>query len=270
MPPNAGTVGQFGTTVAGRSPLSHDLKIDPAESEDWTMAEESKPAEVSRKSKHRRPSFSRSWRIRNVRGFRWVRHLRGRSSTVPSRWATPSARRCIGSGDDYLMLNYVVEFEPDRRIFWEPAPGDPSRAEDNDPSKVGIPAGYRWGYILTPDGDDATVVTEVFDSGPLPEDLLLDGGAWINGTNPVLESMAASLGETREDQYRVGPLPERPYGSIFRAFEQADPLPPERRERVAYRRRMLDLHELRPSGNHPRCPSDAHEDIAIVGNRRSA
>jgi len=32
-------------------------------------------------------------------------------------------------GDDYLMINYVVEFEPDRRIFWEPAPGDPSRAE---------------------------------------------------------------------------------------------------------------------------------------------
>ena len=30
-------------------------------------------------------------------------------------------------GDDYLMINYVVEFEPDRRIFWEPAPGDPSR-----------------------------------------------------------------------------------------------------------------------------------------------
>ena len=64
-------------------------------------------------------------------------------------------------GDDYLMLNYVVEFEPDRRIFWEPAPGDPSRAEGDDPSKVGIPAGYRWGYIpLAPDGDDATVVTE--------------------------------------------------------------------------------------------------------------
>jgi hypothetical protein len=96
-------------------------------------------------------------------------------------------------GDDYLMLNYVVEFEPDRRIFWEPAPGDASRAEDNDPSKVGIPAGYRWGYILDPDGDDATVVTEVFDFGPLSEDLLSDGGAWINGTQPVAESMAASL-----------------------------------------------------------------------------
>ncbi len=96
-------------------------------------------------------------------------------------------------GDDYLMVNYVVEFEPDRRIFWEPAPGDPSRAEGNDPSKVGVPAGYRWGYVLTPDGDDATVVTEVFDHGPLPEDLLRDGGAWINGSTTVLESMAATL-----------------------------------------------------------------------------
>ena len=101
-------------------------------------------------------------------------------------------------GDDYLMLNYVVEFEPDRRIFWEPAPGDPSRAEGDDPSKVGIPAGYRWGYILTPDGDDATVVTEVFDHGTVTEEirqsLLHEGGAWINGNNSLLASMAASLG----------------------------------------------------------------------------
>jgi hypothetical protein len=96
-------------------------------------------------------------------------------------------------GDDYLMINYVVEFEADRRLFWEPAPGDPSRTEGNDPSKVGIAAGYRWGYILAPDGEDATVVTEVFDYGPLPDELLRDGAAWINGMNPVLESMAASL-----------------------------------------------------------------------------
>ena len=105
-------------------------------------------------------------------------------------------------GDDYLMLNYVVEFEPDRRIFWEPAPGDPSRAEGDDPSKVGIPAGYRWGYNLTPDGDDATVVTEVFDFGTVTEEirqsLLNDGGAWINGHNPMVESMAASLERLEE------------------------------------------------------------------------
>lgn len=96
-------------------------------------------------------------------------------------------------GDDYLMLNHVVEFEQDRSIFWEPAPGDPSRAEDNDPSKVGIPAGYRWGYILTPESDDATVVTEVFDYSRLPAELLRDGGAWINGINPLVESMTATL-----------------------------------------------------------------------------
>ncbi len=100
-------------------------------------------------------------------------------------------------GDDYLMLNYVVEFEVDRRIFWEPAPGDPSRAEDDDPTKVGIPAGYRWGYILTADSDDATVVTEVFDYGTVKEEVrqsfMSGGGAWINGANPIVESMAASL-----------------------------------------------------------------------------
>ena len=109
-------------------------------------------------------------------------------------------------GDDYLMLNYVVEFEPHRRIFWEPAPGDPSRAEGDDPSNVGIPAGYRWGYILTPDGDDATLVTEVFDGGTeeLFRSLLSDGGAWINGSNSVLESMMASLRKLEEIATREG------------------------------------------------------------------
>jgi hypothetical protein len=105
-------------------------------------------------------------------------------------------------GDDYLMINYVVEFEPDRRIFWEPAPGDPSRTDGDDPSKVGIPAGYRWGYILVPDGDDATVVTEVFDFGTVTEEvrqsLMSDDGAWINGNNSMLESMTASLERLEE------------------------------------------------------------------------
>jgi hypothetical protein len=96
-------------------------------------------------------------------------------------------------GDDYLMINYVVEFEQDRRIFWEPAPGDISRVRDNDPSKIGVAAGYRWGYVLAPDGDRATVVTEVFDYGPLPDELLRDGAAWINGFNPVIESMTTTL-----------------------------------------------------------------------------
>jgi hypothetical protein len=97
-------------------------------------------------------------------------------------------------GRDYLMVNHVVELEPDRRIFWEPAPGDLQTA-GGDPSKVGVPAGYRWGYSLIPDGDEATVVTEVFDCGPEEnrEHLLREGGKWINGTNQVRESIAASL-----------------------------------------------------------------------------
>ena len=96
-------------------------------------------------------------------------------------------------GRDYEMINYVVEFEPDRRIFWEPAPGDVDTA-GGEPAKVGIPAGYRWGYILTPDDGDATVVTEVFHYGPISE-LLREGGEWINGSNPVRESMTATLGK---------------------------------------------------------------------------
>jgi hypothetical protein len=94
-------------------------------------------------------------------------------------------------GRDYLMINHVAEFESDRRISWEPAPGDLDTA-GGDPSKVGVPAGYRWGYILSPDGEDATIVTEVFDCGRL-SDLLREDGGWINGVSSVLESMTASL-----------------------------------------------------------------------------
>src|ERR1700728_3036089 len=159
------------------------------------MAEESKPVEASRRigapahlifeilaNPQRHMDFDGSDMLRGA--------VLGRPISDVGDTFTIKMHRL---GDDYLMINYVVEFERDRRIFWEPAPGDPSRAEGDDPAKVGIPAGYRWGYILTPDGDDATLVTEVFDYGPLPEDLLRDGGRWINGSNSVRESMAASL-----------------------------------------------------------------------------
>jgi hypothetical protein len=97
-------------------------------------------------------------------------------------------------GRDYLMINRIVEFEQNRRIVWEPAPGDVGTA-GGDPSKVGVPAGYRWGYRLTPEGDHTTVVTEIFDCGSeeMRQALLREGGEWINGSNPVVESMTASL-----------------------------------------------------------------------------
>ena len=96
-------------------------------------------------------------------------------------------------GEDYFMINHVVDFEQDRRIFWEPAPGDISRAEGNDASKVGIPAGYRWGYILTPESEYVTLVTEIFDYSAVSAELLRDGGSWINGNNSLIESITASL-----------------------------------------------------------------------------
>jgi hypothetical protein len=163
------------------------------------MAEDGKPVEVSRRigapaalifkilaSPQRQVEFDGSGMLR---GPVLDRPISGVGETF-----TMKMHRL---GDDYLMVNYVVEFEPDRRIFWEPAPGDASRAEGDDRAKVGIPAGYRWGYILTPDGDHATVVTEVFDYGTVTEEirqsLLRDGGTWINGSHSVLESMMASL-----------------------------------------------------------------------------
>src|ERR1700730_18926584 len=158
------------------------------------MSEESKPVEVSRRIE---ASAALIFEIlanpQRHMDFDGSGMLRGPVTNQPiSGVGDTFTMKMNRLGDDYLMLNYVVEFEPDRRIFWEPAPGDPSRAEGNDPTKVGIPAGYRWGYILTPDGDDATVVTEIFDPGTVTEEvrqsLLREGGAWINGNNSVLES----------------------------------------------------------------------------------
>jgi hypothetical protein len=97
-------------------------------------------------------------------------------------------------GRDYLMINHVVEFEPNRLITWEPAPGDLDTA-GGDPSRIGVPSGYRWGYRLVADGESATVVTEVFDC--VADDnlwiLQQEGGGWINGKSPVIESMSSTL-----------------------------------------------------------------------------
>lgn len=160
-----------------------------------TMPGESKRVEVSRRIEAPAPRiFEVLADPRRHVDFDGSGMLRGPSEDRPiSGVGDTFTMKMHRLGDGYLMLNYVVDFEPDRRIFWTPAPGDPSRAEKDDPAKVGIPAGYRWGYILTPDVDDATIVTEVLDLGPLSEDLLEDGGTWINATNSVGQSMAASL-----------------------------------------------------------------------------
>ena len=160
------------------------------------MTEEGKPLEVSRRIEA--PAaliFEILANPQRHKDFDGSDMLRGAVLNHPiSDVGDTFAMKMHRLGRDYLMVNYVVEFEPGRRIFWEPAPGDAPTA-GGDPSKVGISAGYRWGYSLTPDGDHATVVTEFFDCGPEEngQHLLREGGEWINGSNSVLESMAASL-----------------------------------------------------------------------------
>lgn len=67
---------------------------------------------------------------------------------------------------DYVMVNYVVEYEQDRRIGWEPEMHEASRPEDAP--EIGVRARHRWTYELAPDGE-GTVVTETYDCSLAPE-----------------------------------------------------------------------------------------------------
>ncbi len=93
---------------------------------------------------------------------------------------------------DYLMLNHVVDYDPDRRIFWAPAPGDPAPAAGRT-SVIGQPPGHRWGYVLEPDGD-ATVVTEVYDCSGAPDSvrqILGNGEPWVPAMTKSLAMLDA-------------------------------------------------------------------------------
>ena len=66
---------------------------------------------------------------------------------------------------DYEMNNHVVEYEPGKRIGWEPEAGrgHPEAAADD------ARWGHRWSYELEPEGPAATVVTETYDCSLAPE-----------------------------------------------------------------------------------------------------
>ena len=92
---------------------------------------------------------------------------------------------------DYEMNNLVVEYELDRRIGWEPAPGNGHPAADaQDP--VGNREGHRWIFDLTPTGSDATVVTEIYDCSRAPDELradVHDGRDWVESMTQTLERL---------------------------------------------------------------------------------
>jgi len=93
-------------------------------------------------------------------------------------------------GDDETN-NLVVEYEVDRRIGWEPAPGNghPAAGVQNP---VGNREGHRWIFEFTPEGADATVVTEIHDCSRAPDELradVHDGRAWVENMTQTLERL---------------------------------------------------------------------------------
>jgi uncharacterized protein YndB with AHSA1/START domain len=81
---------------------------------------------------------------------------------------------------DYEMHNRIVVFEADRCIAWEP--GNPDLVRN----------GSRWRYDLTPDGPNATVVTETYDCTDSPasvREAVDNGNAWLAGMTATLERL---------------------------------------------------------------------------------
>ena len=98
---------------------------------------------------------------------------------------------------DYTIDNHVVEFDPHRRIAWEPVLSATLREEAKP--NIGRSLRHRWGYQLEPAAPATTLITEFFDcsgsSVEWQEDLQEDMRGWIP------DAMAASL---ERIQYLIG------------------------------------------------------------------
>jgi hypothetical protein len=100
---------------------------------------------------------------------------------------------------DYEMNNHVVEYEPDRRIGWEPEAGR-GHPDAAGGSSAQARWGHRWVYRLTPDGPDATIVTEIYDCSAAPQHERLEianGTIWAEDmarTLKLLDGLCAGHG----------------------------------------------------------------------------
>lgn len=100
---------------------------------------------------------------------------------------------------DYEMTNHVVEYDPDRRIAWEPVMSAASREEDV--AFLGDRAHHRWGYTLVPEGEEFTVVTETFDCTESPQWLkkaVRGGQRWLDTMTASLERLEAVSARVQE------------------------------------------------------------------------
>ena len=91
---------------------------------------------------------------------------------------------------DYVMENRVVEFEPERRIVWEPVMRSVDKAEFQ--SGVGDPAYHQWGWQLEPSDAGHTRVTQFFDCSRSPDwlkEATKGGEQWRPAIEASLENL---------------------------------------------------------------------------------
>jgi uncharacterized protein YndB with AHSA1/START domain len=101
-------------------------------------------------------------------------------------------KMCIPDVGDYTMLNVVVDYELNRRIAWEPRPGDDAAVAIGG-LPIGAEQGYRWIFDLVPDGPEGTVVTETFDCSNAPSEIreaVSDGESWLESMSMSLEKLS--------------------------------------------------------------------------------
>jgi uncharacterized protein YndB with AHSA1/START domain len=92
---------------------------------------------------------------------------------------------------DYVTENHVVEFEPDRRIAWEPVLKATDKPEHQ--SRIGDRAHLRWGWELTARPSGGTRVTEFYDLSAAPEwlhEATKGGEHWRPAMEASLENLA--------------------------------------------------------------------------------
>jgi hypothetical protein len=96
---------------------------------------------------------------------------------------------------DYVMENHVVEFEPDRRIAWEPVLKATDKPEFQ--SRVGDRAHLRWGWETAPRPGGGSRVTEFYDLSAAPEwlhEATREGENW----RPAMEASLVNLAKLVE------------------------------------------------------------------------
>lgn len=90
----------------------------------------------------------------------------------------------------YEITNHVVDYQPGRRIAWEPVLTAASRPEDQ--ADIGDRGHHQWIYELTPDGPGATIVTETYDCTRAPEWLrraVKNGQRWAAAMTVTLDKL---------------------------------------------------------------------------------